>query len=242
MASMLQPEFMSVAQARTVEELRHQVVGFAQHLGFSTVSATTVIDHVCGNSEFSTVDNTPLAYLSAFCEPASGKRDPVMQHCKRSSLPIIWDQTTYTHAGQGDLWDEQAAFGYHVGIALALHMPKGRHFFLGIDRDLPLPTGAMKRTELVASLQLFAVYAQEAASRLLLPAATSRPHARLTFRERDCLLWTMEGKTAWEIGEILSLSERTVAGTLGNALRKLDCVSKPQAVAKALRLGLLDSH
>ena len=51
-----------------------------------------------------------------------------MQHCRRQSLPIIWDQGTYTSQGQGDLWEEQARFGYQTGIAMALHLPEGRHF------------------------------------------------------------------------------------------------------------------
>jgi DNA-binding CsgD family transcriptional regulator len=38
------------------------------------------------------------------------------------------------------------------------------------------------------------------------------------------------------------LSERTVAGLLSSAMRKLECVNKQQAVVKALRLGLLNLH
>ena len=49
----------------------------------------------------------------------------------------------------------------------------------------------------------------------------------------------MDGKTAWEVGSIMSISERTAVLHLQNAMRKLDCVNKHQAVLKALRLGLL---
>ena len=37
------------------------------------------------------------------------------------------------------MWEVQARFGYCSGIAMALHMPEGRHFFLGVDRDKPVP-------------------------------------------------------------------------------------------------------
>jgi DNA-binding CsgD family transcriptional regulator len=55
----------------------------------------------------------------------------------------------------------------------------------------------------------------------------------------ECLSWTMEGKTAWETGAILSISERTAVLHLQNAMQKLGAVSKHQAVLKAMRLGLI---
>ena len=62
---------------------------------------------------------------------------------------------------------------------------------------------------------------------------------RLTPREREVLLWTMEGKGTWVIGELLGISSHAVKFHLQNAMRKLDSSSKHQAVLKALRLGLL---
>ena len=38
---------------------------------------------------------------------------------------------------------------------------------------------------------------------------------------------------------ILSIAEGSVAKILASAIRKLDCASKPQAVVKALRFGLI---
>ena len=91
------------------------------------------------------------------------RRDPVMQHCRKQSVPIIWDQQTYTGQGLGILWEQQAQFGFSTGIAMALHLPEGRHFVLGVDRDQPLPNDAGELQRVVADLQLFAVHAQEAA-------------------------------------------------------------------------------
>ena len=61
----------------------------------------------------------------------------------------------------------------------------------------------------------------------------------LTDREIDCLNWTAAGKTSAEIAEILSLSEHTVNHYLNRATKKLDTVNRTQAVAKALRIGLI---
>ena len=236
---MLQSDFTSVMQAGDREQLLSEIVRFTQKLGFETVTATTVIDHMLGEAEFITLDNTPLDYRDTFVSMAPARHDPVMQHCKRQSVPIIWNQATYTKAGQGDKWEVQARFGYHTGIAMALHMPEGRHFMLGVDRDQPLPSNPGELTRIVADLQLFAVHAQDAAQRLLLPRSTDPNVPSLTPRELECLRWTMEGKTAWEVGGIVGITERTAGLHINNATHKLGCANKHQAVLKALRTGLI---
>lgn len=238
---MLQGGYQSVLEARSREEFRGEVIRFAQGLGFDTVSATAVQDQTLGSAHFEGVDNIPQSFLDRFEDMAIWHVDPVAQHCKRSSVPIVWDQATYVKSGLSTQWEEQAAYGFSTGIAVALHMPEGRHFVIGVDKSSSLPGDSSALTRVVADLQLFAVHAQEAAWRLLMPSHFSSPSltAHLTPRELECLRWTMEGKTAWEVGTILSISERTAVLHINNAMRKLDCSSKHQAVLKALRLGLI---
>jgi DNA-binding CsgD family transcriptional regulator len=226
-------------KAGSRDDFRSEVVRFSKSLGFSTVSAMAVVDYSVGRSEFVSVDNAPEGYAEAFKDVPAMRRDPVMQHCRKHSVPIVWDQNTYTSQGLGDLWEEQARFGYRTGIAMALHLPDGRHFAMGVERDQPLPTDGGELTRLVADLQLFAVHAQDAALRVLSPAAVQPDRPSLTPRELEALRWTMEGKTAWEVGAILGISERTAVLHVTNAMHKLDCASKHQAVLKALRLGLI---
>jgi len=236
---MLQGGYSSVLQARDRDEFRDEVVRFGRALGFDTVSAMAVIDRGIGRSDFVVVDNTPREFLGVFNDPRAMQRDPVMQHCKRQSLPIIWDQGTYTSQGQGALWEEQARYGYQTGIAMALHLPEGKHFMLGVDRDRALPSDRHELTRVVADLQLFAVHALDAAMRILVPVQASPEAPSLTPRELEALRWTMDGKTAWEVGSILGITERTAVLHLNNAMRKLGCVNKHQAVLKALRQGLI---
>ena len=236
---MLQDGYQSVLESRSRDDFLGEIVRFAKQLGFSTVSATTVIDHFLGEPEFITIDNTPSSYLDVFEDAGRARRDPVMQHCKHQSVPIIWNQATYVGAGLADQWDVQARFGYRTGIAMALHLPEGRHFFMGVDRDQALPSDRSEVTRMVADLQLFAVHAQEAAVRIMMPTAQDPRLPTLTPRETESLRWTMDGKTAWEVGNILGISERTAVLHVNNAMHKLNCVNKHQAVLKALRLGLI---
>lgn len=69
-----------------------------------------------------------------------------------------------------------------------------------------------------------------------------RPSDRpsLTAREREVLAWISLGKSAWEIGEILGIAKRTVDEHAQTAARKLGAANRTQAVAIAVRDGLID--
>ncbi|WP_125783143.1 helix-turn-helix transcriptional regulator [Pseudoalteromonas rubra] len=59
-------------------------------------------------------------------------------------------------------------------------------------------------------------------------------HFRITSREKDCLLWASEGKTSWEISQILGISERTVNFHLTNCIEKTQSANRQQAIVKCL--------
>jgi DNA-binding CsgD family transcriptional regulator len=62
----------------------------------------------------------------------------------------------------------------------------------------------------------------------------------LTPREREVLTWAALGKSAWEIGEILHITKRTVDEHVRTAARKLGAMNRTQAVAIALRNRIID--
>jgi LuxR family quorum sensing-dependent transcriptional regulator len=87
-------------------------------------------------------------------------------------------------------------------------------------------------------LHLLALYAFERVRELRAPRATEKP--LLTTREREVLVRAAQGSTAWEIGDMLGISKRTVDEHSQSACRKLGAVNRTQAVAIALRDGLLE--
>jgi DNA-binding CsgD family transcriptional regulator len=231
---------LAIAQAQTTDAFKGAMVRFAQRLGFDTAAAVVIVDGVGDATESISVDNTPARYAHIFNDVTTGQRCPVSQHCKRHSLPIVWDQKTYLVANAIDRWETQAPYGYRTGIAMAMHLPLGRHFMVGLDRDKSLPSSPAEMMRLVADVQLFTACAVERAMGLLLPEpdrGVERPS--LTRRELETLKWTLDGKTAREAGDRLAIAERTVHMHSRNAMKKLGCLSKHQAVLKALQLGLI---
>lgn len=65
------------------------------------------------------------------------------------------------------------------------------------------------------------------------------PSTKLSKREIEVLQWIKEGKTSYEASVILNISERTVNFHVRNILEKLDVMNRVQAVATALKRGII---
>ncbi len=229
-----------VQKTKSIPRFREDLVNFAEHLGFTTVTGMAVLDRPDGTTDFYSIDNTPPKYSTAYYDQSLARVDPVMQHCKHTDLPIVWDQKTYASCGAGSLWEYQAAFGFHTGIAIALHNTGGRHFFLGVDRVAKIDEPIAEIDKMVNKLKVFAAFAQETAFDIFAPESGPRVvTAPLTALEIECLHWSMDGTSTSEIADILNISCSSVNLAISTAARKLGCATKYQAVIKAIRIGIL---
>ncbi|WFU14521.1 LuxR C-terminal-related transcriptional regulator [Bradyrhizobium sp. CB3481] len=72
-------------------------------------------------------------------------------------------------------------------------------------------------------------------------ASNSSCNSKVTLsdREKDCLRWAAEGKTSWEIGMILKISDNTANFHFKNVNRKLCTTNRTQAIVKAVRHNLI---
>lgn len=233
-------QLIDVGLSEDFTSFERRLIATADALGFPIISGV-LMRGVLQDSDvkITSLGNTPEGYLNAAKDLSDTRRDPVMAKLMSQSVPIIYDQQTYAAAGAGELWEVQAPYGYRTGIAVKLHLPGNKHFLLGVDREEALPEPGGHLMQMVAGLQLLAAHALTAADRLLGPRIDAADLPKLTRRELDVLSWTSQGKTAWEVGVILGMSEKTVNFHLGNAMRKLGVTSKYQAVLKCVSAGLL---
>jgi DNA-binding CsgD family transcriptional regulator len=235
-------DLLEIGQSRSPAELKKRLVALARRAEFDLISAVLM------RGEFDdpdvvvrSVSNTPAAFAETSQSLDQARRDPVMMRLMRTAAPVLYDKQLYVDAGAADVWETQAPFGYCTGVAVALHLPKRRHFLFGVDRPADLPLSPVQLTKLVSTLQVAAVHAQYAATQMFDSAldANIREAPHLTPRELEILRWTMEGKSSSVIGEILNISYSAVRFHIRNLSRKLDVNSKHQAVLKAISLGLL---
>lgn len=69
--------------------------------------------------------------------------------------------------------------------------------------------------------------------------AASMSRQSLTSREVEVLEYLARGKSNKEIGALLGIGETTVKSHLGSIFRKLDVLSRTEAIAAASRLGII---
>jgi DNA-binding CsgD family transcriptional regulator len=237
---MRQQDYLEVSAATNKFQFRDELVKFAHKMDFGLVSAALAIDTPGERPFFEMVGNTPEGFLETSQDMTVVKRDPIIARMRSSGVPFTYNQSFYVNAKAGDLWENQAKFGYRTGIAMAMHLPGGRHFLLGVDRHNPLPEDDAALTRMVADLQLLAAHAQETAVRVLLPAQKPLvPVEKLTARERDVLQWCKDGKTVWEAAKILGISEYTARFHVRNAIRKLGVSGIKTAILRAMSLNLI---
>jgi len=178
----------------------------------------------------------PKGYADEYRAFEWDKIDPIVQHIHTARRPFRWADLC-AHAGlsgkQKIFLHQCRELGVHSGVTIPLHGP-------GAEVDL---ISLSPRDEKVDSAgRLGVLYALSAQYWLKFnefndPPTTKEMH--LTAKELECLRWCKEGKTNWEIGEIMSTSEKTVEFHLSNAIRKLDACNRITAVVIAIRCGLI---
>jgi DNA-binding CsgD family transcriptional regulator len=240
-ATLHEKRCLDVLHATSVKDFKHQFVDFAQNLGFDTVGVMVVTKHSPTLTEYQMLNNAPTAYLAEFHNRDHCRVDPVNNHCKRSSIPIVWDRQTYADCDAGTLWELQAPFGYRSGIAVAMHLARGMHFMFGANWSKDRCENVPHFKAIAEDVLNFAEYAQAAAFELSAPTQFDPGNTwSLTRSELEALRWTMDGMTSWEIGQKMALSDCDVTLRLQRAMSKLGCGSKYEAVLKGIKLGLIE--
>lgn len=167
------------------------------------------------------------------------KTDGVCLHAARTLRPFAWDEVP-SDVGDTDasrqVSDDAADHGIHSGFVVPLlsldHWQSAISFASSARRTQMSGT---ERAQLITMATFTGTHVQS----LALEALGKRDDVSLTDREREALLWYHGGKTAWEIGEILQISERTANKHLTAARQKLGVATTRQAVAEAARRRLL---
>lgn len=172
--------------------------------------------------------------------------DPIISHCQDHAVPLLWqdavDRTRRlldpTAQRVRQMFSEACEFGLCGGLSVPLHGPGVSWGLMSYAGRSP---GTRQFQRIMPDLHLLAHYVHEAARRFLMDKSAPADVPALTHRERECLTWAAEGKTSWEIGLLLKISERTTIFHLQNAMHKLGVSGRQAAVARATALGLIST-
>jgi LuxR family quorum-sensing transcriptional regulator LasR len=166
--------------------------------------------------------------------------DPTVAHCFTRTVPLLWAPDLFSTPAQKSMYEEACGFGLRSGITLPMHGPKGEAGMLCFVTDAATSPQLMRDFQnCLGQLTLVRDIAFDSAKRFLEGhAVPSIPS--LTPRERECLRWTAQGKSSWDIANIFKCSEATVDFHIANIRQKFGVSSRRAAAVKAAQLGLID--
>jgi LuxR family transcriptional activator of bioluminescence operon len=129
--------------------------------------------------------------------------------------------------------------GLKSGFSIPIHGSLGESGVISFASSNDNMNQQMKYADAIPIIQLLIPALQETLKRLR-ACDVQETSAKLTKREVECLTWATEGKSSWEISQILGCSERTAIFHLTNAAKKLGATNRYQAISKALLSGVIN--
>ncbi|MCW8060093.1 helix-turn-helix transcriptional regulator [Agrobacterium tumefaciens] len=184
------------------------------------------------------VTTYPPAWTKYYIENGGAVCDPLIIRTRRSILPQVWNELVDCTNSEREFFT--AAFEHGIGkfgASTPVHGPHSEFAMVSINSQFPSSNWWPMTDDSAADLAYFALLLHHHVTQL--PSSQRTRTTRLTPQEVLVLQWAAEGKTAWETAKIMSLSPTTVRFYLRNAADRLNVVTKTQAVATALREGLL---
>ncbi|MGH1577235.1 autoinducer binding domain-containing protein [Planktotalea sp.] len=164
--------------------------------------------------------------------------DPTLHMPMRSIAPVDW-QRLRTHKDFQKVFEHARDFQIaDQGLSIPIHGPFGEVGLISVTRDCKRETWEQLRRHVITELQTAAVSLHDTVMQSdTLGYALRRP--QLSARECEVLQWTAAGKTQVDIGDILSISFRTVEVHLRSARSKLCALTTPQAIGRAIAMGFI---
>ncbi len=177
----------------------------------------------------------PDEWRTRYFEKRYLRNDPAQLHLAHGVEPYTWSDTLacpdYTKA-QKRIVQEAGEFAMKEGLLIPV---------IGFGRGIAIISiaGSNRKLDLRdrAVLHLAAIYTHSQIR--LLSKRDSPTLPSLSARERECLQWVAAGKSDWEIGEILSISEKTANTHIENIKQKYRVSTRMLAVVYAVQRGVI---
>ncbi len=226
-----------ISRSTVLEQVANALAGATKKFGFSAHGVNELPPPSVGADPRILAENAPEGFRDLYIRERFYSVDHICAHARVTSKPFRYDEAPYDRTaprGARRFMEALETFGLGKGLII----PVGRSadvpacvWLAGKNPDLD--EDATRATAVIAVFAANKVYLLSRHSDI--EAGTSK----LTPREREILTWVAAGKTAWEVGEILNISRRTVEWHLQLAAEKLGSANKTQTVAVAIRDQLI---
>lgn len=180
------------------------------------------------------ISNYPTAWTSHYLQNRYQMLDPVVACAVRSDVPFNWGRKFALGASSREeckFFHEAAEFGICSGLTIPILDRRGDRAALTFAADEDCPALLRLIDRYTRAFQLVAT-SYHIQVRRIFSGNNTVDGVKLTPRECECLQWAAKGKSAWETGEILGITRRTVAFHLDNTRAKLGVRTVAQAISR----------
>lgn len=231
----------SLRAADSVQALYENGYEFAKALGFERFIYAVRVPVTFSQPYVFALNGFPSGWLEAHQELGYLENDPVVAHISKTFKPFFWDELTQRVGLDDEFFEHAKSYNLNSGLSMPIRGDKGEIAVMNVATSKLIDDDELYRDELMVAMQWYLPRLHERVHELVLDQPQSGFDVNLTKREQSCLRWVGDGKTSWEIGKILNISERTVVFHLKNATTKLQASNRQEAFAKALRFGKIDT-
>ncbi|MFC5428815.1 autoinducer binding domain-containing protein [Paraburkholderia denitrificans] len=183
------------------------------------------------------LSNYPNHWIEHYKRSSYSKVDPILRQGARTCGLVVWSDNLFSRASS--FWKEAKQAGLSVGVSQSAWSRNGTYTVLSLARS-SVPLDSQTAAELEPYVLLLSNIVTLRAQDILGGSLPRVQRTSLTEREIEILRWSANGKTAFEVADILGISESTINFHLHNTRRKLGVSTKLEAAAYAARQGLLD--
>lgn len=226
-------EFTEIAKrASSISEVSEEFKAAVQELGFNAFSMADYTDFHNPPPNAIQIDGLPEHWVEHYLRERYAQCDPTFKIAGQYNMPFAWEspvvQTDLSDV-QRQMYAEAREAGLTYGFSVPIPVVGSHPAVVSLCGDnTDIAPGALHATHLMA------IYLYAATARISRQKNGPREEKRsLSRREQECLRWVSVGKTNWEIGCILSISENTVHYHIERAKRKLGATTRTQAVVQA---------
>lgn len=177
----------------------------------------------------------PAAWSEAYLARNMIAVDPVMAELRRSRRAVTWSGSVNGRrlsARARSVMALACDFGMNDGLVVPIFDGFGISGVVSLAGERPDLHPARMSGLAMASVYLF--------NRLCGFLASDPDEPELTGREIEIMKWLIAGKSDWQIGQILSISQKTVNFHVENVKRKYGVATRIQAVVAAVQAGNMD--
>lgn len=226
-------EFIDVSKRSTqVGELNQAIMSSVRRFGYNQMSATILRDYSANPEYPKAVVSYPREWQLRYAEEAYHLIDPIFRVLNTQSTPFFWSasRTPDMPPKCRKFFEESRAFGLGEGISVAMPVKNDELSCVTFAGVNTAASDGIKHM-----IHLMATYYHQRL-RIIQNRRENKDQSSvlLTRRETEVLRWFAQGKSAWDIGVILGVTEATVRFHLTGVRRKYGVSSTVHATAIAI--------